>query len=87
MINFTCTHCGAPLESADDQAGKTQTCETCGKIVVVPGSGRVQRRARYLYVEIRHPVDLGFKFGIGFILASLAVSIPLYLLYLLFLEM
>lgn len=36
MIRFNCTHCGLRIEVDDRFAGKTGSCQQCGKPVTVP---------------------------------------------------
>lgn len=39
MIPFTCPHCGKFMEVADQYAGQTGPCASCGKQVTIPGGG------------------------------------------------
>jgi hypothetical protein len=38
MIPFTCPHCGKFMEVADQYAGQTGPCASCGKTVTIPGA-------------------------------------------------
>jgi hypothetical protein len=38
-INFTCPHCGATTEAADQYAGRTGPCARCGKTITIPLPG------------------------------------------------
>lgn len=38
MIPFTCPHCGKFIEVADQYAGQTGPCASCGKQVTIPGA-------------------------------------------------
>ena len=39
-INFTCPHCGATTDVADQYAGQSGPCAHCGKTITVPLPGR-----------------------------------------------
>ncbi|MHC4180442.1 MAG: DUF1559 family PulG-like putative transporter, partial [Planctomycetota bacterium] len=38
-IQFTCPHCGAQTNVADEYAGSSGPCAQCGKTITVPPSG------------------------------------------------
>ena len=38
-INFTCPHCGATTQVADQYVGQSGPCARCGKIITVPLPG------------------------------------------------
>ena len=44
-IPFTCPHCGVTTEVADEYAGQTGPCASCGKTITVPPIGGRMGRA------------------------------------------
>ena len=38
MINFNCSHCGHAISIEERHAGRKGKCNSCGKVLVVPGS-------------------------------------------------
>jgi hypothetical protein len=38
-IDFRCPHCGVQMNVADQYAGQTGSCATCGRAITIPGPG------------------------------------------------
>jgi prepilin-type processing-associated H-X9-DG protein len=69
-VNFTCPHCGATTEVADQYAGQSGPCAHCGKMVTVPLPGGMSPPT-----DVGRPVMQGM--GTGAIVAIVLVVVLL----------
>jgi prepilin-type processing-associated H-X9-DG protein len=72
-IRFTCAHCGAGTDVAEQYAGQTGPCAACGKTITVPLTGEA-----FPSVAMDAPPKRGLSTG-WIVLIVLAVALPVLL--------
>ena len=77
-IPFTCPHCGAAADVADEYAGWTGPCVHCGKLIAIPACPGADDASPFGPMDSRPKPKYRFSgFGWAFLFVAIIIGVDL----------